>query len=67
LLLAGIKTALDSRSPLALLARGYCVAEKEGTVIRRVDAIAPGDQMKIRFYDGSSLVNVERVDHDGNV
>ena len=67
LLLAEMKTALDGRSPRAVLARGYCVAEKDGTVVRGVEAIAPGDRMKIRFYDGSSLVNVERVDHDGNV
>jgi len=67
ILLEGMRTALDSQSPRAVLARGYCVAEKEGTIIRGVHAIAPGDRMKIRFYDGSSLVNVERVDHDGNV
>ena len=67
LLLAEMKTALVGRSPRAVLARGYCVAEKDGTVVRGVDAIAPGDRMKIRFYDGGSLVNVERVDHDGNV
>ena len=30
LLLAELKTALESRSPLAVLARGYCVAEKNG-------------------------------------
>jgi len=67
LLLAGMQTALAAGSPLAVLARGYCVAEKDGVVVRGVDAIAPGDRMKVRFYDGSSLVNVERVDHDGNV
>jgi exodeoxyribonuclease VII large subunit len=67
LLLAEMRTALDGRSPRALLARGYCVAEKDGTVVRGVDAIAPGDRVKIRFYDGSSLVNVERVEHDGNL
>lgn len=67
LLLAGMRTALEGRSPRALLARGYCVAERDGTVVRGVAGIAPGDRMKIQFYDGSSLVNVERVDHDGNV
>ncbi|MGA2122542.1 MAG: exodeoxyribonuclease VII large subunit [Methanoregula sp.] len=67
LLLAEMRTALVGRSPRAVLARGYCVAEKDGTVVRGVKSIAPGDRMKIRFYDGNSLVNVERVDHDGNV
>ncbi len=36
LLLAEMKTALDSRNPLAVLARGYCVAEKQGEVVRSV-------------------------------
>ena len=67
LLLAELRAVLDGRSPRAVLARGYCMAEKDGTVVRGVDAIAPGDRLKIRFYDGSSLVNVERVEHDGNV
>ena len=62
LLLVGMKTALEGGSPLAVLARGYCVAEKNGTIVRSVNAIAPGDRMKLRFYDGNSLVNVERVD-----
>ena len=67
LLLAGMKTELEGGSPLAVLARGYCVAEKNGAVVRGVNAIAPGDRMKLRFYDGNSFVNVERVDHDGNL
>jgi exodeoxyribonuclease VII large subunit len=67
LLLAEMKTALDSRSPLAVLARGYCVAEKQGEVVRSSGAITKGDRMKIRFYDGSSQVIVECVDHERNL
>jgi exodeoxyribonuclease VII large subunit len=67
LLLAEIKTALDSRNPLAVLARGYCVAEKEGSVVKSAGAINQGDRMKIRFYDGSSQVIVEDVDHERNL
>ena len=64
LILAEMKTALDSRSPLAVLARGYCVAEKGGAIVRRTAAIEQGDSIKIRFYDGSSQVIVKRVDHE---
>jgi exodeoxyribonuclease VII large subunit len=64
LLLCEMKTALDSRSPLAVLARGYCVAEKNGAVVKRADSLSKGDHMKIRFYDGSSQVIVERVDYE---
>jgi exodeoxyribonuclease VII large subunit len=64
LLLKEINTALDSRNPLAVLARGYCVAEKQGAVVRSADAITKGDRMNIRFYNGSSQVTVEQVDHE---
>ena len=64
LILAEMKTALDSRSPIAVLARGYCVAEKDGAIVRRAAAIEPGDSLKIRFYDGNCQVIVERVDHE---
>jgi exodeoxyribonuclease VII large subunit len=64
LLLCGLKTALDSRSPLAVLARGYCVAEKNGAVVKRADTLTQGEHMKIRFYHGSSQVIVERVDYE---
>ncbi|MCK9590532.1 MAG: exodeoxyribonuclease VII large subunit [Methanoregula sp.] len=64
LLLAEMKTALGSRNPLAILARGYCVAEKQGAVVRSAGAITKGDCMKIRFFDGSSQVIVEQVDHE---
>jgi exodeoxyribonuclease VII large subunit len=67
LILKELKTALEGRSPLSILARGYCVAEKDGTVVRGTGMIAEGDRMKIRMHDGSSRVIVERVDHDGNV
>ena len=67
LILAEMKTALDSRSPVAVLARGFCVAEKNGVIVRSADIIEKGDHMKIRFYDGSSQVFVERVDHERNL
>ncbi|MHB8164814.1 MAG: exodeoxyribonuclease VII large subunit [Methanoregula sp.] len=67
LLLAESKTALESRSPLAVLARGYCVAEMDGTIVKSAGAIVKDDRMKIRFYDGNTDVIVERVDHERNL
>jgi exodeoxyribonuclease VII large subunit len=67
LLLAEMRAALVGRSPRAVLARGYCVAEKDGRIVRGTGEIKKEDQLKLRFYDGSSQVTVERVDHDGNV
>ncbi len=64
LVLDGLKTALEGRSPRAVLARGYCVTEKGGCIVKSSASIAKDDRLKIRFYDGSSQVIVERVDHD---
>ena len=65
LLLAELRAALVGRSPRAVLARGYCVAEKEGRVVRGAKNIEKGDRLKLRFYEGNSDVTVEHVDHDG--
>ena len=67
LLFGGLRAALEGRSPRAVLARGYCVAEKDGRVVRSMAGIQKEDRLKLRFYDGSSEVTVERVDHDGNI
>jgi len=67
LMLAEMKTALEGRSPRAVLARGYCVAEKDGIVVRSAGALKNEDRLDLRFYDGRSKVLVERVDHDGNL
>ena len=64
LVLAEMRAALEGRSPRAVLARGYCVAEKEGTIIKSVGAISKDDRLAIRFYDGRSTVCVEHVEHD---
>src|SRR5208283_3771960 len=67
LVLAEMKTALEGRSPRAVLARGYCVAEKEGIVVRSVNTVRKDDRLDLRFYDGRSRVVAERVEHDGNL
>lgn len=67
LLLAGMRMALESHNPAAVLSRGYCVAEKDGTIVKSTKRLAEKDRLRLRFYDGRSQVIVERVDHDGNV
>lgn len=64
LLLMEMNTAIESKNPLAVLKRGYCIAEKNGRAINSVDAISNGDRMQVRFRDGRSDVLVERVEHD---
>ncbi len=64
LLLDGMMTALHSRSPLAVLARGYCVAEKDSSVVKSASELAQHDRMRIRFYDGNTRVIVEKVERE---
>ncbi|MCX6689798.1 MAG: exodeoxyribonuclease VII large subunit [Methanoregula sp.] len=63
-ILAEMSAVLEGRSPRAILLRGYCVAEKEGKVVKSVLALKKDDRIGIRFYDGRSTVCVERVEHD---
>jgi exodeoxyribonuclease VII large subunit len=65
--LAGLQGTLDAGSPLRILAQGYCVAEREGRIVRTIAAIAKDDRLSLRFCDGKSDVIVERVEHDRNV
>ncbi len=67
LTLAEIRTALEGTSPLAVLARGYCIAEKDGKTVKSAREISAGEGLGIRFADGKSYVIVERVDYDGNI
>lgn len=64
LLLAAMSTALEGRNPLAVLSRGYCVAERAGRVVKSSSVLEKGDRVNIRFYDGSSDMTVERVEHE---
>jgi exodeoxyribonuclease VII large subunit len=63
LLLEGMRTALEGRNPLAVLSRGYCMAEKAGKIVKSVSDLDKGDRINIRFYDGRSDMIVERVEH----
>lgn len=58
---------LDGHNPLALLARGYCVAEKDGRMVKTAAALSAGNALSIRFIDGKCDVRVERISHDRNV
>ncbi len=64
LLLAGMRTALEGRNPRSVLSRGYCMAEKDGKIVKSVSVLDTGNKINIRFYDGRSEMTVERVEHD---
>jgi exodeoxyribonuclease VII large subunit len=67
LVVRSLADALAVRSPAALLARGYCIAEKEGTIVKSVDGLTPGDRVRLRFADGKAVTCIEEVEHDKKV
>jgi len=54
---------LDALSPLAILGRGYCVAEKENEIVRTINDIKCGDSLKITFNDGTLYCTADEVDY----
>ena len=64
---AGLQATLAAHSPLALLARGYCIVEKGGRPVRSAREIAREDRLRLRMKDGGGQVRVEEVYHDAEV
>ncbi|MDR2656056.1 MAG: exodeoxyribonuclease VII large subunit [Oscillospiraceae bacterium] len=52
---------LSSLSPLDVLLRGYAIASGKGGVIKSVRDCAAGDQIDIRFKDGSVLAEIAGI------
>ena len=51
--LGGIADKLDAISPLKVLARGYSVVQKSGQTVYRAAQLEAGDEVDIRFSQGS--------------
>ena len=57
--------SLDALSPLAVLQRGYAIAQKEdGTLLRDASAVAAGDGVTVRLAKGKIAARVESVEDD---
>ena len=57
--LAANSHLLDTVSPLSTLARGYNIAFKEGEIVKRADALSPGDTLTNKFVDGEVVTVVQ--------
>ena len=55
---AKIISRLDTLSPLKTLARGYCLTEKDGKIIKKATDIKSGDELDLKFQDGSRKAQV---------
>ncbi|HEX9742818.1 MAG TPA: exodeoxyribonuclease VII large subunit [Nitrospiraceae bacterium] len=55
--------ALDSLSPLAVLARGYGIVQTvpDGTVVKRARDVSVGDEILARLADGRLLCSVRKI------
>lgn len=52
--LVALSGRLEALSPLSTLARGYAVAQRaDGRVVRAVDDVAAGDELRVRLPDGA--------------
>ena len=57
-----LTAALDAMSPLRVLTRGYAIAaDGEGRCVRSVEAIRPGDRLRLTLADGRADCLVENT------
>jgi exodeoxyribonuclease VII large subunit len=64
--LHGLARSLEAVSPLATVARGYAILQREdGRVVRRVHDVHAGERLDARLADGVLRVRVEDG-HDPN-
>lgn len=63
----GLAASLDAMSPLKVLGRGYSFAQdRQGTIVRSVTQIRPGQALRLRFADGAAQVTVNNLEDTGN-
>jgi exodeoxyribonuclease VII large subunit len=57
--LAGLSSALDALSPLAVLERGYSLAvDPGGRLVRDAGDLTPGDRVELRFHRGRAGADI---------
>ncbi|MFZ5829025.1 MAG: exodeoxyribonuclease VII large subunit, partial [Planctomycetota bacterium] len=67
--LAALAGRLESLSPLAVLGRGYSIAQRAagGPAIRDAAELSPGERITTRFSEGRAFSLVERVEPNGSL
>ena len=63
--LSALAGKLNALSPLAILARGYSVAQKNNEIIKSVSDINENDEIHIAFSDGGAICKVNEVVENG--
>lgn len=63
--LSSLAGRLNALSPLAVLARGYSVAQRNDEIIKSVSDIKEKEKIHIVFHDGSAICKVDEVVKNG--
>ena len=59
--LSALAGKLNALSPLAVLARGYAVTQKNNKIIKSVSDIKENDEIHIAFHDGKAICKINEV------
>jgi exodeoxyribonuclease VII large subunit len=54
---------LDSLSPLRVVERGFSIVQKDGKLIKSIDAVQIGDLINIRLSHGGLLAEVKQKEN----
>ncbi len=60
-MVANYAAQLNALSPLAVLARGYCIAMQDTVVVKSVKQLNPSDSFNLILKDGTAVCSVEEV------
>ncbi len=61
--MAGACGRLDALNPLAVLARGFSVAERDGRALRSCSELSVGDEITLRLADGGLNATVTKINN----
>lgn len=59
--MAGACGRLEALNPLSVLSRGFAVAERDGKIIRQKSEVNVGDEVTLRFADGSVRSTITEI------
>jgi exodeoxyribonuclease VII large subunit len=63
--LATVSASLTALNPLAVLTRGYgAVFNKENSVVKSIENVNIGEQIKVKLWDGSLITTIEDIERE---
>ena len=60
----GMAAKLEALNPLAVLRRGYAVAEKDHSIINSVKELKENDIVKLTFRDGQAMAELKEIEEN---